>query len=420
MKARLLATIIAGKVAGHVQQHESGQLTFTYLPDYNGAPLSISMPIDNRTYGDKQVRPYLFGLLPDDDRVRRNTGLQFDVSGNNPFALLTHIGLDCPGAVQFCPPENVADALARPSSTTPVTDADIAARLRVGRTRGDEAWIIPAEHWSLGGQQSKFALRLVDGTWHSCQGAAATTHIFKCGIGYLRYQALNEYLCMKVAASCTIPCAQVDYKLFEDEPAIIVKRYDRFTDETGEIKRFHQEDFCQALGILPENKYPEYGGPAAIDIIGLLKRTGRFANQNLVQFATMLFFNYLMGAPDAHAKNYSLLIAGNGEMRLAPLYDVASILPYREPRKTYKDAMSIGGENRIGFVGRGAIERFADAAGLPADECVQLMATLARMIPDRFAAVCNAESAIPGVDELRDHWEEPLVKLCEDTLNRLE
>ena len=91
----------------------------------------------------------------------------------------------------------------------------------------------------------------------------------------------------------------------------------------------------------------------------------------------------------------------------------------RNSREIQVGGVRLGGENRIGFVGQGAIERFADAAGLPADECVQLMATLARMIPDRFAAVCNAESAIPGVDELRDHLEEPLVKLCEDTLNRL-
>ena len=419
MSKRLLTTIIAGQVAGQVEQHESGQLTFTYEPGYQGAPLSISMPIGNRPYGDKQVRPYLFGLLPDDDRVRRNTGLEYDVSGNNPFALLTHIGLDCPGAVQFCPPGKVAEALARPSSTTPITDAEIAERLRIGRTRSDLAWTMPTEHWSLGGQQSKFALRLVDGAWHSCHGAAATTHIFKCGISHLAYQALNEYVCMKLANDCTIPCAQVEYRLFEDEPAIIVTRYDRFTNTQGEIERFHQEDFCQALGVLPENKYPEYGGPAAIDIIGLLKQTSPYATANLTQFATMLFFNYLIGAPDAHAKNYSLLIAGNGDMRLAPLYDVASILPYRKPHMTYKVAMSIGGENRIGHLTRNAIERFAETAGLPAQDCVQLMATLAHMIPERFAAVCDAEAHIPGMDELREHWEEPLVKLCEDTLEKL-
>lgn len=419
MKEKVLSVIIAGDVAGSVEQHESGQLTFTYKPGYQGAPLSISMPIGNREYGDKQVRPYLFGLLPDDDRVRRSTGLDYGVSGNNPFALLSHVGLDCPGAVQFCPPDKVDEALSRAGETTPVDDAYIAGRLRLGRTRADMAWAAPAEHWSLGGQQSKFALRLVDRVWHSCQGSAATTHIFKCGITRLAYQALNEYLCLKLARACGLSAARVDYRKFEDEPAIIVTRYDRQTNADNSVTRFHQEDFCQALGVLPENKYPEYGGPTAIDIARLLQQTGRFAGENLTQFASILFFNYLVGAPDAHAKNYSLLIAGNGDMRLAPLYDVASVLPYRDPHEQYKVAMSIGGENRIGFVTRNAVERFANACGLSAESCVDVMGTLARMIPERFAAVCDQEAGIPGVAELREHWEEPLVKLCEGTLARL-
>lgn len=419
MKRRILSVIIAGTVAGEVEQHESGQLTFAYKEGYSGAPLSSAMPIGNRPFGDKQVRPYLFGLLPDDPQVRRNAALEYGVSGNNPFALLTYFGLDCPGAVQFCPPDTVADAIERPGSTTPVDDATIALRLKVGRTRPGASWAAPTESWSLGGQQSKFALRLVDGAWHSCQGSAATTHIFKCGISRLMYQALNEYVCMKLAKACDLPVAEVDYRLFEDEPAIIVTRYDRIRSADGSVTRFHQEDFCQALGVLPENKYPEYGGPAAIDIVRVLKGTGRYATDNLTRFASMLFFNYLVGAPDAHAKNYSLLIAGDGGMRLAPLYDVASVLPYMAPHEQYRMAMSIGGENRFGFVGLGAVERFAEMSGLPVEGCVELMRALARMIPERFADVMNREKSIPGIDELREHWEAPLNDLCDKTLSLL-
>lgn len=414
-----LTVIIAGRVAGMVEQRESGQLTFEYAPEYQGAPLSVSMPIANRTYTDKQVRPFLFGLLPDDAQVRRNTALEFGVSGNNPFALLSHVGLDCPGAVQLCPPDKVNDALNQTSSLTLVTEDEIAARLRVGRINADAAWTTPLEHWSLGGQQSKFALRLVDDSWYSCHGAAATTHILKCGISQLAYQALNEYLCMKLALACGLPTAPIEYRTFADEPAIIVTRYDRIVRADGSVARFHQEDFCQALGILPENKYPEYGGPAAVDIVRVLRQTGRFARENLDRFAAALFFYYLIGAPDAHAKNYALLLADNGDMRLAPLYDVASVLPYLQPREKQRIAMSIGGENRLGFVGRGSIERFATVSDLPVDDCIELMAVLARMIPERFAEVLDQEASIPGVNELRMRWEEPLVKLCKDTLAQL-
>ena len=419
MKHRILSVIIADVVAGEVEQHESGQLTFTYKEGYSGAPLSSSMPLGNRTFGDKQVRPYLFGLLPDDPQVRRNAALEYGVSGSDPFALLAHFGLDCPGAVQFCPPDAIAETLGRPGNTTPVDGAAIAARLKAGRMRPDAAWAVPTEHWSLGGQQSKFALRLVDGEWHSCQGSAATTHIFKCGISSLMYQALNEYICMKLARACNIPVADVAYRLFEDEPAIIVARYDRIRSSDGTVTRFHQEDLCQALGVLPENKYPEYGGPAAVDIARVLQDTGRYATDNLTRFAAMLFFNYLVGAPDAHAKNYSLLLAGNGDIRLAPLYDVASALPYMTPHEQYRMAMSIGGENRFGFVGRNNIEHFAKACDLPAEGCIELMRALARMTPERFAAVMEQESSIPGIDELREHWEQPLADLCDKTLSLL-
>ena len=423
MKSSELAVIIAGQVAGTVVQGHSGQLSFSYDASYGGIPLSLSMPVGNRIYGDKRVRPFLCGLLPDDPRVRRSTALEFGVSGNNPFALLTYVGLDCPGAIQLCRPDAIQEAIERPGDTTPLSDEAIGARLRQGRTFSDAAWISPSEHWSLGGQQSKFALRNVNGAWHSCSGAAATTHIFKCGISSLAHQALNEYLCLKLASACGILSVQADYREFATEPAIIVKRYDRETTAAGDVVRFHQEDLCQALGVLPENKYPEYGGPSAIDVVRLLRQSGRHANSNINRFTAMLFFNYLIGAPDAHAKNYSLLLGDGGEARLAPLYDVASALPYQRSHDKWRIAMSIGGENRLGRVGRNAVARFAENAGLPVEDCVALMATLAEIIPMQFNAVVaeakEQEALCEAVTELQDRWEKPLTDLCKQTLSAL-
>lgn len=102
MENARLIVYIAGKRAGSVTQGRGGVLSFAYDVDYAGVPLSLSMPLSNRGFGDKIVRPYLFGLLPDSPDVRRSLGREFGVSGNNPFALLQHVGLDCPGAVQMC------------------------------------------------------------------------------------------------------------------------------------------------------------------------------------------------------------------------------------------------------------------------------------------------------------------------------
>ncbi|WP_369692791.1 HipA N-terminal domain-containing protein [Enorma burkinafasonensis] len=96
MENARLIVYIAGKRAGSVTQGRGGVLSFAYDVDYAGVPLSLSMPLSNRGFGDKIVRPYLFGLLPDSPDVRRSLGREFGVSGNNPFALLQHVGLDCP------------------------------------------------------------------------------------------------------------------------------------------------------------------------------------------------------------------------------------------------------------------------------------------------------------------------------------
>lgn len=424
MASKHLNVLIAGQQAGTLEQSSSGALAFSYLGLYGGTPLSTAMPVSNHVYGDKRVRPFLFGLLPDDPEVRRNLGAEFGVSGNNPFALLEHVGLDCPGAVQFCTDERLGETLSRAGALEAASDQDIARRLAQGRIRHGGAWTDLSEHWSLGGQQSKFALRLKDGAWYRCLGSAATTHILKGGISTLEHQALNEFVCMRLADACGIPAARVAYRSFADEQAIVIERYDRVVDDKGNVARIHQEDLCQALGVLPENKYPEYGGPSAADAVRLLKATGDCASRNLALFTQMLFFNYLIGAPDAHAKNYSMLFGPAGEAVLAPLYDVASALPYARPRERLRTAMGIGGENRVGHVGKGNLDRYVQQnrlaeAGLDEMTCRTIMAQLAKMIPEKLSATLAEADGIPGIRDLGERLEEPIATLCRTTLELL-
>ncbi|MDO4797068.1 MAG: type II toxin-antitoxin system HipA family toxin [Coriobacteriales bacterium] len=399
---RTLSTFICGTLAGTLSQDEHGLRSFRYESDYNGPPLSLSMPISNKTYRGRIVDAYLLGLLPDDERVRREAGRRFGVSGNNPFALLSHMGLDCPGAVQFCRPED-EDCLFRPEELRPLSEREIAKRLVPASKRQEDTWIRTEERWSLGGNQAKFALRLQDGKWYECHGAAASTHIFKPGIEGMRLEALDEYVTMKVAQACGLPTEQVDYLLFDGVPAIVATRYDREVTYAG-IRRIHQEDFCQALSYTPDMKYAEDGGPSTPDVIALLRRTSD-AVASLEAFSAMLFFNYLLGAPDSHAKNYSLVHVDGRTCLLAPLYDVASGIPYNLTGKhPLRMAMSIGGENRLGFVDRSHVTRFAQVAGIEHDRCLNLMANLCERIPIAMESVLEGEIArnTPGADELAE------------------
>lgn len=430
MTTRSLEVLIAGEHAGTLFQDESGALSFAYQRDYRGVPLSSAMPLATRTYRDKIVRPYLWGLLPEDGATRLRVAADAGISPNNPFALLGVIGLDCPGAVQFC--QQFDDAL-REESVVPMNEHEIAKRLRDGHEEGS-GWIACSEHWSLGGQQSKFALGWYVGRWCSCEGAAATTHIFKSGVRGLSHQALNEYVCMRLAAECGIESARVEYLEFEDgegvEPAIVVERYDRVCDG-GVVSRLHQEDLCQALGCLPENKYTMYGGPGCADVIRLLQTTGAEARGNVVRFLQMLFFNYLIAATDAHAKNYSLMLEQDGAHRLAPMYDVASIAPYVAVDDWHNDppklAMSIGGENRAGRVSAGNIKKMVEHCGLAdmgitTEGCIHLMTLYADMIPGKleavFAGLENTGSALAAA-ELKEHMVGPIAALCERAIARL-
>ena len=195
------------------------------------------------------------------------------MSANNPVTLLAHIGLDCPGAVQLCLPDRMDEALSRDDDRRELTDHEVARRLKAVREEPEVSWMGLEERWSLGGNQGKFALAGEDGRWFECRGAAPTTHILKNGVVGFRLQALNEYVCMRTAERCGVAVAHVDYRLFEDEPALIVERYDRVRDAAGKVVRLHQEDLCQALSVMPDSKYAEDGGPAARDVLRLLAQT---------------------------------------------------------------------------------------------------------------------------------------------------
>lgn len=428
-----LDVYIAGAFCGQLSEDRYGRLSFEYDPTYRGVPLSLSMPVGLERYGDRIVRPYLMGLLPDELATRNAIGVQYGISPNNPFRLLGAIGLDCPGAVQVCAPdavpleENVARDLVE------ISDEGIAEKLAAVRENAAAAWIdAPAAegHWSLAGCQAKFTLRLEDGTWFDCAGAAASTHIVKPGVIGFANQAFIEFVCMQTAGRIGLPVAETEFRLFEDEPAIVIARYDRMRDEAGTVRRIHQEDFCQVLGVMPDAKYAEQGGPSVPRILAMLKTTGKHARDNVYRFVLYLFFNYLIGATDAHAKNHSLVIASSDDVRIAPLYDVASIAPYRTlaptKRKPLRAALSIGGENRFGMLEAKNVRKMVtdcklDELGLDFDLLCARLATMADLVPQALRAVLeeSASKGVHGTDELAGVMVEEVAKNCARVLARL-
>jgi serine/threonine-protein kinase HipA len=162
--------------------------------------------------------------------------------------------------------------------------------------------------------------------------------------------------------------------------------------------RVHQEDFCQALSVHPSLKYQNDGGPGPREIIGVLRahaastrRPGArnslmMYDEDAATFLDALILNWLIGGTDAHAKNYSILIGGGGLVRLAPLYDLASIFAYAnvDPDKA-KLAMTIGDEYRLRDIGISQWRKLAVDLRRDADSFVDRIRTMAAELPDRLA-----------------------------------
>src|SRR5947209_5418022 len=173
----------------------------------------------------------------------------------------------------------------------------------------------------LAGAQAKTALLYSNGRWGVPSGLAATSHILKPAVVGLDDHDLNEHLCLDAARRAGLIAARTRIAQFGGESAIVVDRYDR-RHQGDQIVRVHQEDLCQALAIPPARKYQSEGGPGPTDIIRLLRRImpARAARAAVWSFIDALAWNWIIGGTDAHAKNYSLLLAGD-QIRLAPLYD---------------------------------------------------------------------------------------------------
>lgn len=421
-----LVVVLYEQPVGVLQQDNSGKRMFQYLPGIPpGLDVSLALPYRQNVYQKAKTDPFIEGLVPEGIGVRESFAERFDISPSNPFALLEHIGLDCAGAIQFVRPDELDNVLQRKGGLLSCSDERIGGRLRSLISEPDGSWVVSRERWSLGGAQSKFALRWENG-WHEASGGEPTTHIFKPGIHDFKDQALNEHLCLRTLGVVGLNVAATAYASFDGASAIVVNRYDRVSQD-GHIFRLHQEDFCQATSTLPNRKYESNKGPNALKIIRTL-RDARASEDEVKKFVEGLIGNYLLGAPDAHAKNYSVMLMPSGEVTLAPFYDIASGLPYEHqahdgfPAKNVglrKAAMSISGERRFGKVEARHWEKFALDASLDLEWLTEVIRYMATAIPEALVQVIDEEQAAIKGSDLPGRLIRPVTDLCQISLGQL-
>jgi len=332
--------------AGYLMDIGNAQIEFKYDQAYLtevATPISHSLPLQSEAFNDIQCRAFFAGLLPDDTQLEA-LARYLKVSKNNVFKLLTEVGEECAGAVSLKHIEKNSGDLNQTKSREPITENELENILQSTDLKpmigGNEKIRL-----SLAGAQSKIAI-IIEGvedadkkSFFYSSPENPSTHILKPPSKNIDGLVHNEHYCMKLAESIGIEVPQTSVLKIGDTHVYQVERYDRNIDK-GYMERIHQEDFCQALGVSPENKYEAEGGPNIQDCIQLIYDKSNTPARDYQRLLERVIFNYLIGNNDAHAKNFSLLYR-DSTTYLAPAYDLVCTAVY--PELNAKMAMKIGG-----------------------------------------------------------------------------
>jgi serine/threonine-protein kinase HipA len=361
--------------AGRLERSR-GELSFTYAREYAadaGPPLSSAMPVREEPYGHTEAESFFANLLPE-GKARRAVAKLAHVSDGNDYGLLAALGGDCAGAVSLLPPGTepsgggTSGAPGRRGSVDWLDDARLAAAIDDLPRRPLMADPDGDIRISLAGAQDKLVI-VVDGDRIGLPvGSTPSTHIVKTPIAGYDDTVANEAFCLRLARELGLGATSASAGSVAGREVLLVERYDRrplmsrdhAAPRPPGTARIHQEDFCQALGLAPESKYENEGGPGLAACFRLVSDAVAVPAPDTLRLVDAATFNFLIGNHDAHAKNFSLLHAPGGT-RLAPFYDLLSTTVYELGDKM---AMKLGGEYRAGYVRRRHVERFASDAGL--------------------------------------------------------
>ncbi len=394
----------------HVGREEVLRYDEEWIESSHGRPLSLSLPFTpgNQPYRGRIVTSYFDNMLPDSEPIRRRLAVKYRAGGQDPFRMLAVLGRDCVGAIQLLPPGQAPDDVYQIRGE-PLTDAGIAKILRatiasplLGQRTADEDLRL-----SIAGAQEKTALLFHEDQWQIPQGSTPTTHIFKLPMGLvgnmqanMRTSVENEWLCSKIIAGFGFPIAECNIKHFEDQKALIVKRFDRrLSDDGAWLMRLPQEDMCQATGTSSLQKYEADGGPGIREIMAIL--AGSQDPQDQAKFFKAQIVFWLLAAIDGHAKNFSIFNLKGGTIKSTPLYDVLSAYPILgvgpnklDPYVT-KMAMAVRSKNphyhHREIMARHWIEQ-GRKVGVPQGKVEAMMSDLAAKTPD---VICQISTQLP-------------------------
>ncbi|MCY4213300.1 MAG: type II toxin-antitoxin system HipA family toxin [Gammaproteobacteria bacterium] len=329
-----------GTIVGSFQFNRHGEAVFAYSEDWISStdprPVSVSLPLRSKPFSRRASRPFFEGLLPEEEQ-RIAVAKALGISEHNEFGLLEALGGEVAGALTLWPEGEAPPVPVAPNSPPKVmNESELIDLLDTLPSHpllaGDSALRL-----SLAGAQSKLPVIATGQGIALPQSGAPTTHILKPVSERFPGITENEAFCMRLAQDIGLNVAPVEIRTIGNRRVLLVERYDRTMVE-GQVRRLHQEDFCQALGLPSSRKYAAEGGPTLGDCFALVRRTATRPAKDVLKLFDAAAFNLIIGNADAHGKNFSLLHR-RSSIELAPLYDLVCTVAY--PNISPKMAMKI-------------------------------------------------------------------------------
>jgi serine/threonine-protein kinase HipA len=366
---------------------------FTYDSTWIGLrgafPISITMPLGTGRIAPDTFLPWAANLLPESEQLR-TLGQLLGMARSDVIGLLSAIGGDTAGALSIGRSGRTASVHWRPVDKQEDLE-------RVIEELPNKPFLVGEEgvSMSLAGVQTKLAVA-IDDTGRVCipMDGSPSTHILKPDAARLWGGVQNEAFCLTLARRMKIPAPNITTGQAGKRTYLLVQRYDR-TNVSGRWRRLHQEDFCQALGKPPSAKYEAnqtgIRGPILKDMFDLTRR--HMFSTDIVQLLDMVVFNVLACNTDAHAKNYSIMVRGNGAT-LAPIYDVMCGEVWENVTKNL--AQKIAGKSRGDYLKGRHWQRFARECGLNPRQVLDRVGTLAKSVMTEAEGAASEVAAMPA------------------------
>ncbi|MFN3455862.1 MAG: HipA domain-containing protein [Pseudobdellovibrio sp.] len=329
--SKVLMVFSEDEVVGELRLVQGDRYEFQYqdswLENKKAFPISIALKLQQKPYEHVVTKSFFEGLIPEEDFLRQ-LEMRSDIPIHTAFDFLAAYGRDCAGALTLHNPNQQIEIK---NELKKISWSELSRAFVEKKTLADVVLNEQGGFFSLAGAQDKIPLVKINDEYYIPQGDTPSTHIIKPPNRY--HESLNsvynEHFCMRLAASVKLNVPET--QIIEDEISFyVITRYDRKLSGDN-VSRLHQQDFCQAAGILSSQKYEILGGPSLKDNYQMIVNNSAEVIRDSKSYLKWIFFNLLIGNNDSHSKNLSFLMHGQ-DIILSPFYDLLCTAVYPNVR----------------------------------------------------------------------------------------